>query len=105
MFISDFHLITSSLAYRPSHGPQIQVVYVFAVFTVFVCDTIVVSAKEIHVIFVDNGAVIRDWSRNMVSVACSLHEAPFVSTYQLTITFIIFQFVEARQVQFIERIQ
>ena len=72
-----------------------------AVFAIFICDGSVVSTKEVHVVFVNNRAVICDCSWDMIGIACGLDKSPLVSTHKLSL-FFIQKFVETRQVQFIE---
>lgn len=75
------------------------------VVAVVICYAWVITTEEIHVVFVNNWAMIRNRSWNVISVACCLHEPPFMATNELRIAFFLWQFVKALQVQFVERSQ
>ena len=78
--------------------------YISTVFAIFICDALIITTKEVHVVLVYNRRVICNCSWDLIGASCGLYKPPFVSAHKLGFLF-IHKFVKAWQVQFIERIQ
>ena len=116
MLVPQIDIVASGSQKGPTHSLQIQVEHLVAVLVSasltllhLRLGTSVVATEDVHVVLVDDGAVVGDVAWLVHLISCGLHFAPLVLTNQLLVwTFIALiqlQLIEAGQIKFIESIQ